>query len=61
MMRIIKRAPWIAAGALVAWLFDGTNGEERRRRLRARADDLLHGGHTPQTPIDLDVPTDRAA
>jgi hypothetical protein len=61
MLRIIKRAPWIVAGALAAWLFDGTNGEERRRRLRARADELLHGGNAPRSPIDVDVPVERAA
>lgn len=60
MLRIIKRAPWIAAGALAAWLFDGTNGEERRRRLKARADDLLHGQPT-RPPIDVDAPVERAA
>jgi hypothetical protein len=61
MFRIIKRAPWIALGAFAAWLFDGANGEERRRRLKARADELLNPSPTAQSPVDLDVPAGRAA
>jgi hypothetical protein len=61
MLRIIKRAPWIAAGAVGAWLLDGTNGEERRRRLRERVDDLLKPGHPARPPVDVDVPEGRAA
>jgi hypothetical protein len=61
MLRIIKRAPWIAAGAVGAWLLDGTNGEERRRRLRERVDDLLKPGPPERPPVDLEVPQGRAA
>ena len=61
MLRIIKRAPWIAAGAVGAWFFDGTNGEERRRRLRERVDDLLKPGAPARPPVDLDLQEGRAA
>ncbi len=63
MLRILKRAPWIAVGAAGAWLFDTTNGEERRRRLRARVEELVAPGRAPgepAPPVDLDVEPPRS-
>jgi hypothetical protein len=40
MFRIIKRAPWIALGALGAWFFDGEHGDERRRTVATRVKEL---------------------
>lgn len=59
MVRIIKRAPWIALGALGAWLFDASQGPERRRRLRARVEELLHPA--PPSEVPADVPIEHAA
>jgi hypothetical protein len=61
MLRIMKRAPWIAVGAVGAWLLDGTNGEERRRRLRKRVEDAFNGDATVRPPMDLGVDEGRAA
>jgi hypothetical protein len=61
MFRILKRAPWIAVGAAGAWLFDATNGEERRRRLRERLDDLVQPTKPDRPPVDVGAPESRAA
>jgi hypothetical protein len=61
MLRIMKRAPWIAIGAAGAWLLDGTNGEERRRRLRKRVEEALNRDPAVRPPVDLGVSEGRAA
>jgi hypothetical protein len=61
MFRILKRAPWIAIGAAGAWLFDSTNGEARRRRLRDRIDHFVKPESPPQAPPDLGMHEGRAA
>ena len=40
MFRIIKRLPWIAIGAAVAWFLDPRSGAERRREARERISGL---------------------
>lgn len=60
MLRIIKRGPWIALGALGAWLLDPNNGEERRRRVRERFDELVHPEDLDE-PVATDVVEHRAA
>jgi len=60
MLRLIKRAPWIALGALGAWLLDPDNGDERRRRVRERFDELVHPDQFDE-PVAADVVEHRAA
>jgi hypothetical protein len=33
MIRMLKRSPWIALGAVAAWLLDGERGAARRAEL----------------------------
>lgn len=40
MFRLIKRAPWIALGAAVAYYVDPASGITRRRRLRRQVEEL---------------------
>lgn len=44
MFRLIKRAPWIALGAVVAYYADPSSGITRRRRLRRRIEELIRTG-----------------
>lgn len=36
MIRLLKRAPWIALGAATAWLLDADRGAARRAQLKER-------------------------
>jgi hypothetical protein len=40
MLRVLKRLPWIVLGAMGAWLFDGQQGADRRRRIKNRMAEL---------------------
>lgn len=41
MFRIIRRSPWIAVGALGAWLLDAEQGPQRRAQVTGQAKRLV--------------------
>jgi hypothetical protein len=43
LFRLIKRAPWIALGAAIAWFADPLNGATRRKEARQRLEELSGG------------------
>lgn len=42
MFRIIRRSPWIAVGALGAWLLDAEQGPQRRAQVAGQAKRLAN-------------------
>lgn len=55
MFKIIKRAPWIALGAGVAWLFDAEQGQKRRRQAKEKLDSIVgSNGHVADESVDDD-------
>lgn len=70
MFRILRRSPWIALGALGAWLFDSQQGSQRRARVKDNAKRMTESltnsgsqGFDPMTgtsvgggPRDLEAP-----
>jgi hypothetical protein len=58
MFRLFKRAPWVAAGAAVAYYADPSSGITRRRRLRRQVESFVRGDvgattSSPRLPTDL--------
>ncbi len=50
MFRLIKRAPWVAVGAVVAYYADPSSGITRRRRLRRQVESLVRGEGAASSP-----------
>jgi hypothetical protein len=58
MIRMLKRSPWIALGAVAAWLFDGERGAVRRAELASTLRAWGRGEPDPlQTPTPMAPPT----
>jgi hypothetical protein len=57
--RIIRRSPWIAVGALGAWLLDGQQGAQRRAQVTDQAKRLANSltgtsqNSFTASPVDL--------
>jgi hypothetical protein len=60
MFRLIKRAPWVAVGAVVAYYADPSSGITRRRRLRRQVTSLVRGDGAASSPSPT-MPTDASA
>ena len=62
MFRIIRRSPWIAVGALGAWLLDGEQGPQRRAQVTSQAKRLANSltgatsGRSSFTAAPVDLP-----
>jgi hypothetical protein len=57
MIRVMKRAPWIALGAAAAWLLDGEHGAARRAELKSTVRSLAGGEPDPIAPAAVVPPT----
>ncbi len=55
MLRLVKRAPWIALGAAAAYYADPASGITRRRRLRRRIEELFGDTVDGDPPFTTDA------
>jgi hypothetical protein len=57
MIRMMKRAPWIALGAAAAWLLDGERGAARRAELASTVRSWVGSDADPLQPAPMAPPT----